>query len=437
MTQPRRFLMTMWEGGGTLPPELGVARRLIARGHHVHVIGDPTIAERAEAIGCGFSPWRRAPHRTSLDPSEDLFRDWEVSNPLTMLRNARDRFMAGPAAEFAADTAEAIGAVQPDAVIADAMMLGTIVAAQGAGLPVATMMPNIWMIPTPGVPAVGPGFQPAKTIFGRARDDAMRRIANRVFDGGLPALNAARAAHGLAPIGSLWDQVLHTDRILMLTSAAFDFASAAVPANVSYVGPVLDDPQWAVPWEPPWPSDSSDPIVLVAFTSNFQDHGDQLRRVVGALSSLPVRGVVTLGQMLEPSEVEPSDNVAVVPSAPHGDVLRTASLAVTHCGHGTTLKALAAGVPMVCMPMGRDQNDTAARVAHHGAGVRISPKATISKIRRSVEDVLSNDQYRASAARLADAIADECHTADVVSELELVAASLPVHEPTRRGDLTS
>ena len=61
--------------------------------------------------------------------------------------------------------------------------------------------------------------------------------------------------------------------------------------------------------------------------------------------------------------------------APHSEVLRHASAVVTHAGHGTVLKALAAGVPVVAIPLGRDQLDNAARVAHHGAGLRLKPKA--------------------------------------------------------------
>ena len=420
----RRFLLSMWEGGGTIPPQLGIARHLLERGHQVHVLGDPTIEQRAAALGCTFSAWRRAPHRTSLDPAQDLFRDWEVSNPLTVLRNFRDGFMAGPAGDFAADTLDTVAAVEPDALLADGMMLGAMVAGQAARLPVAALIPNIWMIPTPGVPAVGPGFAPAKTALGRTRDRVMRVVANRLVDGGLPALNAARTTHGLAPLTSLWQQVLEVDRILVLTSAAFDFAAPAVPDNVRYVGPVLDDPQWAEPWDPPWPEDGR-PLVLVGFSSNFQDQGPQLRRVVEALSILPVRAVVTLGQMLDPAEVSPTDNVAVLTSAPHGQILPQASLVVTHCGHGTTLKALAAGIPMVCMPMGRDQHDTAARVVHHGAGVRLRPTASVARIRSAVEAVLGDGRFEANAARLASAIADEHRTVNIASEIEALTGATP------------
>src|SRR5579863_1070925 len=250
--RPRRFLMPMWEGGGNIPPELGVARRLVDRGHHVQVLADPTVQGSAEAVGCTFSPWRCGPHRKSLDPSEDILKDWETKNPLVMLGRFRDRFIAGPAAQYAADTAEAIDSFRPDAVVPDAFLFGSIIAAQGASRPVALLVPNIWIMPTPGTPPMGPGFAPAKTALGRSRDAVMLAVANRLFGAGLPPVNAARAAYGLAPLSSFYDQALSAPLILVLTSAAFDYASPMVPPNVCYVGPVLDDPEWARPWSPTW-----------------------------------------------------------------------------------------------------------------------------------------------------------------------------------------
>jgi MGT family glycosyltransferase len=422
-TRPRQFLFTLWEGGGTLPPELGVARRLLARGHRVHVLADPTVADDARAAGCTFSRWREAPHRTSLDPEEDLLRDWEVSNPLAMLRRVRDAFVAGPSRAFADEAAAVIDEVAPDVVVPDFMLFGSIVAAQAAGIPVAPVIPNIWMLPTPGAPAIGPGFGPPRTALGRARNAAMLAMARRVFDGGLPTLNRTRAAHGLPPLVSFWDQVLGTDRILVLTSPTFDFGSAAAPPNARYVGPVLDDPSWANGDAHDLGSGDDRPLVLVGFSSTYQDQGPLLRRVVEALSERPVRGVVTVGQMLDPAEVPARENVEVVVAAPHRPLLEQAALAITHCGHGTTLKALAAGVPLVCLPMGRDQNDTAARVVHQGAGVRLSPGATARRIGRAIDEVLADDRYAAEARRMADVIRREQAEADVVGELERLAAS--------------
>jgi MGT family glycosyltransferase len=420
-----RFLFAMWEGGGNVPPELGVARRLVARGHEVHVLGDPTIGPSATGAGCTFSPWRLAPHRTALDRAQDPIKDWETKNPLVMLSRARDQFIAGPAAAFAADTSAAIAAFRPNVVVADAFLFGSIIAAQAASLPIALLLPNIWMLPTPGTPAIGPGFALATTVLGRTRDAALLAVVNRVLSKGLPAINAARHENGLVPLDSFYDQALDADRILVLTSPAFDYAARSVPSNVGYVGPILDDPDWTEPWASPWPDTDTRPLVLVGFSSTYQNQGPVLRRVVEALSGLPVRGVLTVGQMLDPSEVAPSGNVVVVSSASHTQLLSTAALVVTHCGHGTVMKALAAGVPMVCIPMGRDQNDTAARLVHHGVGVRLSPRASASRIATAVQQVLDDDRYRVGAARLAAAIADGRGTSDVVAELEALFGQVP------------
>lgn len=428
-TDRRRFLLAMWEGGGTIPPELGLARILRGRGHEVHVLADPTVEDDAVAVGCEFHPWRRAPHRTSLDPSEDLLRDWEVSSPFAMLARIRDVFVAGPASAYAADTAETLRAIGADAALVDFMLFGAVIGAQGQGVPVAPVVPNIWSIPTPGGPAIGPGFPKARTVLGRFRDAAMLRLADRMFAPGIPAVNAARREHGLAPLSSFYEQVLDTERIFVLSSPTFDYASEVVPDHVRYLGPITDDPPWAEPWETPWPDGHPAPLVLVAFSSTFQDQAPLLRRVVEALSTLHVRAVVTLGQMLDPDDVRSTGNVAVVTSAPHGPLIEQASLVVTHCGHGTTLKALAAGVPLVCLPMGRDQNDTAARVEHHGAGLRLSPKASASQIRRAVQRALHRPEVAQAASRLAAAIADERQRVDVAAELEVLTQGDPAGRP--------
>jgi len=419
------YLLALWDGGGNVPPELGVARRLVTRGHTVHVLGDPTLRGASEAAGCAFSPWTRAPHRSSLDPVEDVIKDWESANPLVLLARVRDRLIAGPAGRFAADTAEAMRAVRPDVLVADAFLFGSVIAAQAAEVPVVLLVSNIWIMPTRGAPPIGPGFAPATSALGRGRDAAMVAVANRLFAKGLPAVNHARAESGLPPLSSCYDQGLAADRILVLTTPEFDYAAPTVPANARYVGPILDDPEWARPWEPPWDEDDQRPLVLVGFSTTYQDQGPVLRRVVAALSTLPVRAVVTLGQMLDATEVEPTANVAVVGSVPHRSILPHASLVISHCGHGTTMKALAAGVPLVCIPMGRDQNDTAARVVHAGAGVRLGRKAPVARIGRAVTRVLGDDRFRANAARMAAAIEEGRSTTDPVTEIEAISRPAP------------
>src|SRR5262245_26636949 len=114
----KRYLLATWEGGGVVPPEMGLARRLAARGHEVRVLADPSVEPAARAAGCAFSPWVSAPHRRSLAPEDDLLRDWELT-PLQLFARMLDVFLCGPADRFAADTLDVLGRHPADVVLAD------------------------------------------------------------------------------------------------------------------------------------------------------------------------------------------------------------------------------------------------------------------------------------------------------------------------------
>ncbi len=429
-----RYLLTTWEGGGCVPPELGLARRLIERGHQVRVLACPAVEQAARAAGCEFSPWVTAPHKLSLAPEEDVMRDWEFKNIFKLFEHVLDVFLCGPSDKFAADTLAVLDNHPADVVLSDMMMLGAQMAAEKLKLPSAVLVPNISMRPAKGVPAIGPGFLPMRGPVGWLRDALLTKIGARIWAKGLPAFNRARAGLGLDALPEIFAQSDRADRVLVLTSPSFDFVPANPPANTVWAGPVLDDPSWAgTSWTPPWPESNRDPIVLVGLSSTYQHQQAAIRNAIAALAQLPVRGLVTIGPALDGEAiVSPVDHVVVVPTAPHSQVLAQASLAITHCGHGTTIRALAAGVPLVCMPMGRDQNDTAARVVARHAGVRLKPTAPEAKIRRAVAAVLADRSYTAGAQALRDAIAREAKEVDATALLEQLGSITRATSPSSR-----
>ena len=97
------------------------------------------------------------------------------------------------------------------------------------------------------------------------------------------------------------------------------------------------------------------------------------------------------------------------------------SAVLTHGGHGTVIKALAAGVPLVVAPLGRDQPDNAARVVRAGAGLRVSRKASVADLRDAIGRVLDEPRFRAAARRMAATLAAERDEGLVVDELERAA----------------
>jgi UDP:flavonoid glycosyltransferase YjiC (YdhE family) len=80
-----------------------------------------------------------------------------------------------------------------------------------------------------------------------------------------------------------------------------------------------------------------------------------------------------------------------------------ASAVVTHAGLGTVAAALSAGVPLVCVPAGRDQGENAVRVVEAGAGVRLPQRARPDAIRAAVERAISDPALRDGASRMQQA----------------------------------
>jgi MGT family glycosyltransferase len=411
------YLLALTDGGGTVPPELGVARRLLARGHRVSVLAEDSMAPEVAASGAELQRWTHALNRADRLPQHAVYREWEIRNPKRLLSEMIQHLIVDPAAGYARDVTTALRSARPDLVLVSFFAFGAMVAAEAEGVPFDVLMPNIYPLPAPGMPPFGLGSQPAMGMVGRLRDRAIAGMGQRLWDSRiLPGLNALREDHGLAPLRHYQDQVHRARRELVMTSAAFDFP-AVLPASARYVGPVLDDPSWAEakPWTPP-PGDA--PLVLVAMSTTFQNQLGCLQRVIDALANLRVRAVVTTGPALDPGALTAPSNVSVVASAPHREVMRHAALVVTHGGHGTLLKAFSAGLPVVVLHHGRDQADNAARVTWRGVGVAVPRDAKPGRIAEAVRRVLGDPALLRAAAHLGDAVRHDADSGRLLQELE-------------------
>ena len=151
----------------------------------------------------------------------------------------------------------------------------------------------------------------------------------------------------------------------------------------------------------PWPSHDLRPLILVSYSTTFQNQVDTLQRIADAVANLPARVLLTLGEAVRADELRLPDNVVAERFVPHGAVLPFASLVVTHAGHGTVMSAVTAGVPMVCTPMGRDQHAVAACVQSCGLGVLASMTASSEELRRVIGAALQDDALHARARTFA------------------------------------
>src|SRR5262249_40250635 len=130
---------------------------------------------------------------------------------------------------------------------------------------------------------------------------------------------------------------------------------------------------------------------------------DVFGAAITAVADLPVRVLLTIGHRLDPDVLGPMPrNVHLEQWVDQADVFAVADLVVCHGGSGTTYGALAAGLPLVLVPVFADQFENVRRVAAAGAGVTVDGAHAIAD---GVRTILAATSYADRARALADELA--------------------------------
>jgi MGT family glycosyltransferase len=406
------FLLASWGTSGNLNPLLTAARQLRRRGHNVRLIADPVMRDQVKAAGFEPITWNRAPIGNAADPTD-------FSDKQDWLRQA----VFGPAVDYATDILDEISRVPTDALLCIDVLFGAVLGAKAAGLPVAMLSPHICIKPLPGMPPAASGLAPAKTPEEKAEMAALAAQWMTELDEFLPNMNDVCSQLGLARLTHTADVFDCADRILLAISQAFDFKAYALPENIRYVGPLLDQPSWSKPWQAPWPEGSARPRALIACSTGAQGQRDMIQRVINAVGTIEIDAVMTAGPNLDIAELRAPKNVYLLHSAPHDTVMKEVSLVVTQGGHGTVCRSLINGLPQLILPNGRDQGDNAARVEAKGAGLRLDPMASELEIAAAVNRLIKEPHFTTSARHVGEAMRADISASGLTREMEAIAAT--------------
>ena len=206
-------------------------------------------------------------------------------------------------------------------------------------------------------------------------------------------LNDALYAVGAGGIDvSLMDWPLLADRLVQLTIPDFEYPRRDLPANVTYVGPVLPEPP--VDFEPPaWWDEALEAETIVHVTQGTLDNGDLDQLIGPSLRALAdVEGVaviVTTGRREDPRPLtDIPSNAYVAEWIPYRALLPHVDVMITNGGYGGTQHALRYGIPVVIGGESADKAEVAARVEYAGVGVNLgtahpTPEAIAAAVREA------------------------------------------------------
>jgi UDP:flavonoid glycosyltransferase YjiC (YdhE family) len=334
-----RILLVTWDGGGNVPPLLGIGAELQRRGHAVRVIGHADQAATVTGAGLDFVPY----------PTARAFTSQRNNPPWTLAA-------AWGGADLGRDVVAEAGSFAADLTVVDCLLPGAMGALHEAG--------HRYVV----VEHLFHGFMP-KLLKGPI--------------GALVRLNGARWSHGLA----------NAEERLIASLPSLDPAAPPLAGNAVHTGPVVGGS----------PARAGEPRILVSLsTYGYTGIRATLQRVLDACAQLPTSVVVTTGPVVDPAELRLPANAEAHRWVPHAELMPEVSLVVGHGGHSTTMQALAHDLPLLVLPMHPmvDQPMVGEAVQKAGAGRRLPKKASPARLRPVIAELLADGPHRAAAARL-------------------------------------
>jgi UDP:flavonoid glycosyltransferase YjiC (YdhE family) len=282
-------------------------------------------------------------------------------------------------------TRDAVKERTPDVVVHDILTLAPALAGELEGLPVATLIPHVYPVGSPGLPPYSLGARRPRTPVGLALWRSLDWPIGIGLRRGREELNETRVTLGLPPVDRLHGGL--SQRLTIVGT----FPQLEYPRNwgseVHVVGPLL--------WEPPFhdvePPVGTAPLVVVAPSTAQDPQQRLLRATLAGLARERVRVLATWNRRPPPVTVPVPPNTRLVEWISYSRTMPGSSLVICHGGHGTMVRALASGVPVLTVPHSGDMAENAARADWAGVGVRLpwrllGPRALRLAVRRALEE---------------------------------------------------
>jgi len=351
-------------GFGHFHPLVPLARAFAQAGHEVAFATSPYFKEHVEAADFYFLP-------AGIDNAErwarfEPFQAEHLALPLEERRAFLFPHMFGTieAPAKIEELREIVRRWEPGLIVHDSADLAAPVAAEELG-----------------IPSVNHSF-------------------GRLVPVDIVAAAASQAGLSSDPLGGMF-------RGIYVDIAPPSFQTEALPAGarVEPLRPIAVEPP-STERAPEWLDRLPErPTVYVTLGTVFNDLS-VFRVLLDALADVDCNVIATVGPRSDPAELAP------LPANAHAEryisqslVLPLSSVAVAHGGSGSTLAALAHGLPMLVLPQGADQFENAQQCVAIGAGKLLLPhELTAQAARQAAVSLLEDEAHRERARGVAHEI---------------------------------
>jgi UDP:flavonoid glycosyltransferase YjiC (YdhE family) len=395
-----RFFLGAFGEPGHAFPMLALGARLAARGHEVTFETWSRWRGDVEAAGMRFEPAPEYPLFSGSDGASAMYEAVVLAT---------------------AETRHTVAELRPHVVVHDILTLAPALAGELEGIPVATLVPHLYPVAADGFPPYALGARLPRTPLGQGLWRGLGRFTQAGLRQGRAELNATRVKVGLPAVERLHGGL--SERLCLVGTFPQLEYPRAWPGHVKVVGPLMWEPPFAAVRPPPGEA----PLVLVAPSTAQDPEHRLLRAALEGLGDEPIRVLATWNRRPLAEPVEVPANTRLVEWLSYAKTMPACAAVICHAGHGTMVRSLACGCPVVAAPHVGDMAENAARVDWAGVGVRLPWRFVgPGTLRLAVRRALSEASFGVRARELAScAAADDgaARAADLIEELALQHSS--------------
>lgn len=376
---------------------MSLGGELQKRGHRFTFFAPPDLADVAQKHGISFQP---------LDSSNYLP---EVNTFLERIAQGRElsysemlRYGRGEIAYYCEQAPKAMNDAGVECLIGDQMVVAGRTVAERLSVPYVTLCNAIPISSDPDVPPSSAPWRYRPTWWAHCLNWTVYRIFALFATPISRKLNAYRREWNLAPHRNLDETFSPLAQITQMVRE-FDFPFQKRRKNLYYVGPYRRERQSV---DFPYGQLDGRPLIFGALGTHLGATTRIWRTIAESCLDLDAQLVISLGGRGRPENYRDlPGRPLVVAFAPQRELLKRATLMITHGGLNSVMEALAEGVPLITLPAFGDQPGVAMRVATAGVGESLSQKSCrTDTLRPFLKRVFTGASYKAHASVLQNAI---------------------------------
>ena len=382
---------------GHLNPMIALGHELHRRGHRVTVIGVLDAQAITLAAGLEFFPILESEYPAG-STTKSLTELGEI-NELVGLRHTIQLFQE-LSALFLEHGPQAIKAAGIELLLIDEALSAGITVAEYLNIPFVSVCSSLILKGEDFVPPYFTTWDYNLAWWGLLRNRAGYAWFDKLIKPIQKTIADYRCRWNLPKYSNNYSSELRLATISQ-QPPEFEFPRRELPANFYFTGP-LQHPRARQTVDFPFEKLNGKRLIYASLGTVQNQLQYIFSYIAEACAAPDVQLVISLGGSIEPEELPNlPGNPIVVKYAPQLELLKKASLTITHAGMNTTLESLSNGVPLVAIPIVHDQPGVAARIAWTGTGEFITlKKLTVTKLRETVQRVLTEDFYRQNAEKL-------------------------------------